>query len=136
MKNNKAILTRTDSGTRQTLGKLELFDNKKLVFECKTLELPWLGNLRNKSCIPVGEYKVSRHRSPNFGETFHVQDVPGRSEILIHKGNFNHNTRGCILPGLNFADINRDGLLDVTSSAAAMAALLEKAPVTFMLTIQ
>lgn len=131
----KAYLLRTSHNRHQTLGVLQLFEEEKKVFECKILELPWRANARNISCIPKGEYTVSKHRSPKFGETFHVINVPGRSHILIHKGNFNTDTRGCILPGLNFTDINGDELLDVTSSADAMKALIEIAPLQFTLTI-
>lgn len=76
-----------------------------------TLERPWLGNRRNVSCIPEGEYTARRCRksaeyhwkdSPKFGDTFVVQDVPGRSHILFHKGNLDDDTHGCILIGEQF----------------------------------
>jgi hypothetical protein len=31
-----------------------------------------------------------------------VQDVPGRSEILFHKGNIDDDSRGCIVVGEQF----------------------------------
>ena len=67
-----------------------------------TLERPWLDNQRSVSCIPEGIYKAKRHRSPRFGETFWLQDVPGRSEILFHKGNIDDDTHGCLLVGEQF----------------------------------
>lgn len=130
----KAILIRF-SEEKQTLGNLQLFENEQRVFECKTMELPWLNNQRRISCIPVGEYKVKKHVSPMFGNCFYVENVPDRSEILIHKGNYNSDTLGCILPGAAFADINKDGLKDVTSSVATMKQLLAIAPDEFTLTI-
>ena len=72
-----------------------------------TLERPWLANMRGRSCIPLGRYIAKRHVSPKFGETFWVQDVPGRSEILFHKGNLQDDTHGCILVGEQF---NGDGI--------------------------
>lgn len=68
-----------------------------------TLERPWMDNLRNLSCIPPGHYKCQRVRSPKFGNTFEVQDVPGRTHVLFHSGNTIDDTRGCILVGEEFS---------------------------------
>ena len=67
-----------------------------------TLERPWLENMPNVSCILPGSYKAVRHLSPRFGETLWLQDVPGRSEILFHKGNRDDDSQGCILIGESF----------------------------------
>lgn len=76
-----------------------------------TLERPWLGNQKSVSCIPSGQYKAKRHVSPKFGETFWVQDVPGRSEILFHKGNIDDDSHGCILVGEQFNKVKgEDGI--------------------------
>lgn len=66
---------------------------------CLTIERPWLMNERNISCIPAGDYVCRRVNSPKFGNTFEVTDVPGRSEILFHKGNVVDDTHGCIVLG-------------------------------------
>ena len=89
-----------------------------------TLELPWKQNQRRISCIPEGAYRCIPHTSPKFGRCFWLQDVPGRSEILIHPGNFTSQILGCILPGTGHADINGDGITDVVSSRVAMSLLL------------
>ena len=47
--------------------------------------------------------------------------MPGREGILIHKGNTTRDTRGCILPGMGFGEV--DGLDAVTQSAKAMERL-------------
>ena len=70
-----------------------------------TLELPWLENAPNRSCIPTGTYTCQRVLSPRFGETFEVTDVPGRSHILFHKGNTTIDTAGCILVGESYNDL-------------------------------
>ena len=119
----KAVIIR-EYGKFQTLGNLVVFDGKEILLKVLTLELPDLGNQKNISCIPEGKYKVHRIYSPKFGNCFHVQDVPGRSAILIHRGNYTKDTRGCILVGLNHIDIDSDGLKDVSDSAAAMNKLL------------
>lgn len=66
-----------------------------------TLELPWRDNKPFISCIPEGEYPIYTFKHPRWGEIIGLKDVPGRSEILIHPGNYIENTEGCILPGLN-----------------------------------
>ena len=122
----KAILFRKFKDDKQTLGELQVGD-----FSCFTLELPDLNNdgIENnevrKSCIPEGTYRVTRHTSPKFGKTFWVRDVPGRSAILIHPGNYYYHTLGCILVGTDQKDVNKDGLIDNVSSKKAMAKVLE-----------
>ena len=121
----KAVLSREYTPI-QTLGRLVLFDGNKVRLQILTLELPDNGNQKNVSCIPEGKYEVHRIYSPRFGKCFHiqdVQDVPGRSEILIHKGNYNKDTHGCILVGMGHADINEDGVMDVIESTHAMERL-------------
>lgn len=102
----------------------------------KTLELPWNNNQKRISCIPEGTYKVVAHVSPKFGKCFHVLNVPNRSEILIHPANMVSQLLGCIAPGTATADINGDGILDVTNSRAAMAELLNLLPKEFDLIIK
>ena len=104
-------------------------------FSVKTLELPWRDNQRRISRIPKGTYNVVRHQSPRFGECFLIKDVPERSHILIHAGNFYSDTLGCVLVGKEFIDINGDGQLDVNKSRLAMNELLENLPDDFELKI-
>ncbi|WP_265822521.1 DUF5675 family protein [Geovibrio ferrireducens] len=90
-----------------------------------TLEDPDNGNQRNISCIPAGEYEAVRHTSPKFGETFHVQNVPGRSEIIFHAGNTHNDTRGCILLGAR-PSYNAKGERFISDSRIAMSSFLER----------
>lgn len=69
---------------------------------CLTVERPWLNNEKNRSCIPVGEYICKRVMSPNFGDTFEVCDVPGRTLIRFHKGNIMDDSHGCVVVGEQF----------------------------------
>jgi len=51
-------------------------------------------------CIPAGVYKVKLSKSPHLGYvTPELQDVPGRSNIRIHKGNKPEDSLGCTLVG-------------------------------------
>jgi len=134
----KAILSR-GYYKNETLGMLMIMEGEHPMFSCKTIELPDNGNQRNTSCIPEGAYVVQKHNSPTKGECFHVLDVPGRTDILIHVGNYaaGHriDTMGCILPGAGFQDINNDGNIDVFNSRVTMDRLLEILPENFTLHI-
>lgn len=66
---------------------------------CLTVERPWLNNQKNISCIPDGTYTCKRVQSPKFGDTFEVTGVPGRDEILFHRGNVSDDSHGCIILG-------------------------------------
>lgn len=133
----RAEIVRNADQSKQTLGKLTVYDQQgRNVFSCFTMERPWLNNKRRESCIPVGTYKCIKHVSPKFGACFHVLGVVGRSEILIHKGNYYTDSLGCILPGSGLADLNKDGLQDVTNSKVTVGKLLELMPQSFYLTIK
>lgn len=110
---------------KQTEGVLYLIKGNKILFDCKTLELPWIDNNRRVSCIPAGKYKAIKHVSPKFGNCLWLKDVPNRSEILIHPANYVHQLLGCIALGNKHIDINRDGLIDVADSKATVNKLLD-----------
>lgn len=121
---------------KQTEGELYVHNNdNQIIYDCKTLELPWRDNQRRISCIPSGTYKAVKHHSPRFGRSFWVKDVPGRSEILIHSGNYNHHTLGCPLVGQTLTDINGDGLRDVTNSRKTINELWDILPDEFEIDI-
>ena len=86
---------------------------------CVTLERPWLGNESGMSCIPEGDYLCKKYDSTRFINTFQVMDVPKRSKILFHKGNYVHDSTGCILLGTRFA-MTKEGDPMVSHSAQAM----------------
>lgn len=113
----QVTLTRRKSFPGCTLGTLRI-QTRNLVWECKTLELPWLNNEPQISCIPKGTYTCRRLNSVKFGETFQIRDVPGRSGILFHAGNTAKDTRGCILLGVDVETGGRKPCL--LSSRAAM----------------
>lgn len=121
----KGYLTRLIDDGNQTLGVLTLFDGLDKIFECKTLELPWKDNKTNVSCVPKSVYKVLHRTSEKYKKHFILQDVRDRRYILIHQGNFNTDTRGCILIGSSFRQVNNDSLLDITSSKRTLSQLLE-----------
>ena len=119
----KAFLNRVQTDEYQTLGYFSLYDGVNLIFDCVSLELPWKDNETNISCIPKGTYKVTPRYSDKYTKHFILEDVPSRKFILIHAGNFNSDTRGCILLGTSFGKINQDSLLDITASRRATSEL-------------
>lgn len=94
------------------------------LIECATLELPWRNNETDISCIPEGKYTAKRHVSPKFKECFSVQNVEGRTNILIHAGNTTDDTSGCIIVGSSYGELkNKPAVLD---SRKALDKLLSK----------
>lgn len=106
-------------------------DNKAI---CCTLELPWRDNQQKISCIPKGLYKLSRYLSPSKGEVFLLHDVPNRSMIEIHIGNFVDDIQGCILVGRVYGKI--DGKRAVLHSTNTMVKLRKELPQEFELEIK
>ena len=99
-------------------------DDKNILFHFTGIELAWKDNKRRESCIPEGIYLAKKHTSPKFGKCLWIQDVPNRSEILVHPANYSRQLLGCMALGMNFADIDGDGLVDVTESRKAVNKLL------------
>lgn len=118
------VITRTHQNDSQTVGNLEVYTDR-LLFVAKTLELPWKGNQRNISRIPSKHYEAVKHISRKHGKSIWIRGVENRSEILIHKGNFNSQTKGCILIGEDLIDIDGDGHKDVTNSEQTMNELYD-----------
>lgn len=68
-------------------------------FICFTIELPWVANRRDISCIPDGSYELEPFYSVRFGHHIRLKRVPERSGILIHAANDAlKELRGCIAP--------------------------------------
>jgi hypothetical protein len=134
----EARLVRQAQNEKQTEGTLTVFDktSNTSIFTCKTLELPWKNNQRNVSCIPPGTYQVQKRWTQDRQNHFHLLNVPNRSFILIHSGNYYSHTLGCILVGEDLTDINSDKFKDVVQSKVTLAKLNEILPKSFSITIQ
>ena len=92
-------VSRTKFGPKATLGTLSI-DGQ---YECVTLEdraRPDGVKVQDETCIPPGTYKVILNMSPRLGKIMpRLLDVPMFDGILIHSGNTDENTKGCILVG-------------------------------------
>lgn len=70
-----------------------------------TLENPWRKTPKD-SRIPYGEYQCEPYSGTKYKDVYIVNDVPGRSAILFHWGNYESDTEGCILVGLGAGEMN------------------------------
>lgn len=85
-----------------TLGLMWLEGEENPVWS--TIELPWLNNKENKSCIPEGTYLVEPYRSEKFKShpnVWRVCDVLDREHVSIHVANMTEELKGCIAIGLS-----------------------------------
>ena len=93
-------LTRGPSTPDGTFGHFVGFD-----FDFYSLEKPWVdlnGDGQgdpDTSCITVGSYKCLWLQHPTHGWCYEVTGVKGRSNILIHAANWEHELLGCIALG-------------------------------------
>ena len=94
-----------------------------------TLELPWENNKTDISCIPCGGYKCVKH-----ARGWHVQEVVGRTGILIHVGNTTADILGCIVLGMAIGELG--GKPAVLSSARALRLLEGLVGDEFILTVR
>lgn len=66
---------------------------------CHTIELPWKENQSRVSCIPEGEYELTKRYSPHLKWHLLLNKVPNRAFILIHAYNDAlKESKGCIAP--------------------------------------
>jgi len=104
-------------------------------FECFGLEDEYrLTKVAKETRIPQGIYKVGVRTVGGFNYRYqrkfnfhkgmlHIEDVPGFEWILIHIGNTDENTDGCLLVG---SGANTHGEITVQNSRIAYQALYNK----------
>ena len=49
--------------------------------------------------IKSGSYRIKPYSSLKYKEVYELKDVPGRTFILMHAGNYHEDTQGCLMPG-------------------------------------
>ena len=91
-------LIRISSGADRTIGMI--YQGETPI--CLSLELPWLDNKRNVSCIPAGVYDCIWVVHPHWPKSpvALVREVKDRAGILLHPANLPGEIRGGIAPGL------------------------------------
>lgn len=123
-------LTRFLSNDHGTFGALHM-DGQPL---CVTLEDPWNDNKKNISCIPTGIYDCKKFSGAKYKDVWILENVPNRSYILIHAGNTQLDTQGCILVGKEFGNLR--GRHAILRSKAALDLLRYHLPDEFTITIR
>ena len=126
----KLDVVRTQFGADATNGML-FIDG---VFECFTLEdqVREGSKVMKETAIPLGEYEIkyrniggydSKYRA-RYGTDWHngmleLQDVPNFTYILIHTGNTDEHTAGCLLVGETQQDLDKgkDGFVGGSGDA-------------------
>jgi len=111
----KLQVVRTQFGTDATNGLL--FVNG--LFECYTLEDQYQAvKVMHETCIPEGTYDIKFRTVGGFHEKYkkrygadhygmlHLQDVPNFTYILIHAGNTDEHTSGCLIVGETQQDLD------------------------------
>ena len=131
----KLQVVRTQFGRDATNGLL-FIDG---LFECYTLEDQYQEvKVMHETCIPEGTYDIKFRTVGGFHERYkkrygnshygmlHLQDVPGFTYILIHAGNTDEHTSGCLIVGetQQDLDVSEDGF--VGSSGKAYVKLYNK----------
>ena len=124
----KLTVVRTQFGTDATNGLL--FING--IFECYTLEDQYQAvKVMHETCIPEGTYDIKfrktggfhakyteRYKNAHYG-MLHIQDVPNFTYILIHTGNTDEHTSGCLIVGETQQDLeaSKDGFVGSSTVA-------------------
>ena len=129
----KLLVERFTSDKDATISAIYL-DN---VFQCFGLEDEYREEkVASETRIPAGSYKVGLRTTGGFHARYekkfsdihqgmlHVQDVPGFEYILIHVGNTDENTAGCLLVGTGARAAEGD--MSIQSSRVAYKKLYSK----------
>lgn len=129
----KLELVRVRQGKASTLGKLYVDG----VFHCYTLEdqtrPDGAKKVAKETAIPAGHYIITLRHIGNFAKHYDaiftdihhggmlwLRDVPGFEYILIHCGNTDSDTAGCLLVGEGYDD-SGDGFVLHNSKIAYRA---------------
>ena len=124
----KLQVVRTQLGKDATNGLL-FIDG---IFECFTLEDQYQETkVMHETCIPEGEYDIkfrkvggfhskytAKYKNAHYGMLW-LQDVPGFEYILIHTGNTDEHTSGCLIVGESQQDldVNFNGMVGSSVTA-------------------
>ena len=128
----KLKVLRFSSQEDSTSGLLFLEENSKLKFLCYTLEDEKRSlKVRGETRVPAGVYQIKLRTEGGHHERYtkkygsmhkgmlHIIDVPNFKWILIHTGNTDEHTAGCLLVGDSQENNNivKDGFIGKSVNA-------------------
>ncbi len=128
-------LIRTLDNGIETIGKM--YVSGDATFASDSLERTYDGNKKGVSCIPGGKYICKKVGATIAIPYPHIAitGVSGRDGICMHTGNLYTHSKGCILLGKGFGDINKDGQKDILNSKNTFSNFMSMIPDEFTLTI-
>ena len=118
-------VVRYKSNQQRTFGRLYIDGH----LECFTCEDAFHAKkIPGKTRIPAGSYRIEMRYSPKFSpkykhEMLWLRDVPNFEYVLIHKGNTENDTAGCLLVGLG---VNENGIVGSTLAYDLLYPKIEK----------
>jgi hypothetical protein len=98
-KDFNVVVNRTFAFAEGLIGELSVNGS----FVCYTLELAWLWNENNKSCVPPGKYNGFLRHDHKDKWRIELVGVPGhREHVQIHIGNYPRDIKGCVVVGTSY----------------------------------
>lgn len=138
------VLDRIENNEICTVGNFYAYDGEECFFKSVAIENPIIGPEAKKDyAIPAGEYTVSKRFSPKFSMKFvdkndptkypngrellwvYNEEIGKERFILIHHGNYEKDTEGCILLGTAILKNEQGKAYMVSSSKVKVIELLD-----------
>lgn len=108
------VLQRAWADERATLGMLSIMgEPHDPIF---TLENPLRTTVIDNR-IPAGQYICAPYSGTIHKDVYIIQNIPGRTAILIHPGNTEKDTEGCVLVGLSASCENNEPVIEGSRKA-------------------
>lgn len=121
--NPRVLLSRGPSTPDGIIGRVLIPETG---WSCRSLERPSTGE---HPCVPPGLYECKWMSHYNQGMRYELQNVPGRTYILIHPANVYEQLLGCIALGEDPGMFTRDGIAPGVPSRAMVGLQSSKATV-------
>ncbi|HFQ5008869.1 TPA: DUF5675 family protein [Vibrio vulnificus] len=75
--------------------------------------------------ISAGTYQMKPFDGGTYKNVYELKNVPGRTYILMHSGNYHENTEGCLMPGKSWG-VMSDSHYYVNNSKVALSEIFSE----------